>query len=199
MARDNRTLRIDIGGDPKGFDLAAKQAQAAAGAFDKELAKLERTERKQQQQTERNAAAMRKLERAQKEAADAAGRLERGEIDAAEAARLEERAQNQLNKVLAAQAAAARAAAAAQNELAEEQRQAARAAELAAAKQRLAQLKASGSVFFPVTPDRQSHACLLDVDEQGLSIRTESRAGKFSGFKTGGDVLGEVGDLAVWR
>lgn len=146
MARDNRTLQVDISGDPKGFDKAAKQAQAAASAFDKELAKLERTERKQQAQTERNAAATRRLEKAQKEAADAVGRLERGEIDAAEAARLQERAENQLNKVLAAQAAASRAAAQAAEELAEEQRAAARAAETAAVKQRLATLKASGSV-----------------------------------------------------
>ena len=53
--------------------------------------------------------------------------------------------------------------------------------------------------IFPVTPDRQSHACLLDVDEQSLSIRAESRAREFGNFKTRRNVLSEVGDLAVGR
>jgi hypothetical protein len=171
--RGSRNLRVDIDGDPKGFDLAAKQAQAAAGAFDKELAKLERQERKTEQQTERNAAAMRKLEKAQKEAAGAAQRLERGEIDAAEAARLQERAEKQLNKILMAQAAVSRAAAKAANELAEEQRQAARAAELAAAKQRLAQLKAAGSVKEHNSLVRQLQARFGDLGKEGGKAFTE--------------------------
>lgn len=200
--RDNRTLRVDISGDPSGFDEAAKKAQAAASAFDKELARLEKAEKAQERQTERNISALRRLEKFQKEAADATQRLERGEIDAAEAARLQERAENQLTKVLAAQAAGARAAAAAQDELAEEHRQAARAAELAAVKQRLAQLKAAGSVEEHNALVRQLRMRFPELGEAGSSAFKEiavaaQRSGKTVGSSGGAGIAVVAGGLAA--
>lgn len=139
-----RQIGVDINVDAntRGIDTAATSARA----FDEELQRLERTERRQEQAAKRAERATEELAAAQREAAEAAQKLARGEITAAEAAEKAAKAEKLAERQARATAAANLAAARAVDEHAQQQRQLARDAQLAAAAQRLAQLRASGDV-----------------------------------------------------
>jgi ABC-type transporter Mla subunit MlaD len=168
---NRRDLHIGIDGDSRGFDRAFEDAEDAARGLDRELAKLERQQTAQERVSARAAVAVkrygaeqdkaalsaRKLgteakraaeqaEQAQTRADAAAKAYERGLIDEAKALRAAARAEDATERAALKAAEAHRAAAHAADEQAQQERQLARDAALSAAAQRLAALKASGSI-----------------------------------------------------
>lgn len=168
---NTRDLRVNIDGDPSGVDHAFLSAAESAKVFDRELEKLERQQRLQEEALKRAESATKaygransdagekaiKLGHAAQEAGDkaarsmalaheAADKLAKGEITAKEAAELEAKALRDVERAAIAAAAAQRASAKAADDQAKQEKQAARDAVVAAATQRLEHLRAAGAV-----------------------------------------------------
>lgn len=168
---NRRDLHIGIDGDAKGFEDACEEAEEKARGLDKELEKLERQQAANEKVTTRATAAVDRFGRAQDKASLAAHKLgleakraaeqaERAEVRAAaaaeaatkglldeeKAARLAARADDAVERASLKAAEAHLAQARAADEAADQERQLAREAQLAGVAQRLAALRAAGSV-----------------------------------------------------
>jgi hypothetical protein len=171
VANNRRDLHVGIDADDRGFGQTFEDAKEKAQGLDKELAKLERQQAAQEKITTRATAAVDRFARAEDKAALAAHRLgleakrsaeqaEKAEVRAAaaaeaaakglfdeeKAARLAARADDAVERAALKAAEAHRAQARAADAAADQERQLARDAQLAAVAQRLAALKATGSV-----------------------------------------------------
>jgi hypothetical protein len=221
MAGKSRDLSVNIDGNPQGFDKAVLSAKSSAEVFERELAKLERTQKHQEESLKRAEAATKAYGRAnsdaaekairfghaaeqagekaavsQRAAAEAADKLAKGEIKADEAAQAEARALRDVERAAIATAVAQRASAKAAEDQARQEKQAARDAVVAAATQRLEHLKTAGAV--------KEHNALLtklkkdykEFDKGFTEMRTLGQQA-FAGLKTAmSSVVGVAGNVA---